>query len=604
MKLSKLYTNKENFKNIGFNPGVNVIYAEVKTKISEKKNSHNLGKTLLSELIDIMLLKKLSPKNHFLFTTKNDKGEAVFSSYIFYLEILLNSGKYLTIKRSVSNNTKISFKLNEQRTSGFNPPNDWDEENVSIDRARKVLAEYLNFDFFRGKEDYDYRKSINYSIRQQGDYADIYRLTKFKGRDLYWKPFMFDLLGFDGNLLQDKYERDDEIDEISKFINNLKNEFSVKVEERDELVAQIQLKESQTKSAEQQIDKFNFYEQDKSLIKEGVEEVETKISELNTIAYNLEFDINRLKSSIKNKFSFDFRKVEKVFKEAELFFSDQLKKDYEDLIEFNQNMTLERNKLLRKTLKEKSSEFEGIRKELKQLNARKEELLSFLQESNVFKKFKEYQKGLVKLEGQLIQLQEKLKTIDTILEKEKDIKDIKQKLDETIEKIGDEYKHTDSNVIYKAIRDKFGAYYKTILNEDAYISWNINTANNVDFNQPKVISEGDIKRDTAQGDGFTYGKLFCVAFDLALLTAYNKESYYRFVYHDDVFANEDTGVKHRFLKLIRNLVEDYDLQYIFSIIKDDLPADDEDKPIKFDSSEVVLELSDKDPSETLFGFRF
>ena len=604
MKLSKLYTNKENFKNIRFNPGVNVVYAEVKTKISEKKNSHNLGKTLLSELVDIMLLKKLSPKNHFLFTTKNDVGEAVFSSYIFYLEILLISGKYLTIKRGVSNNSKISFKLNEQRTDDFIPPQEWDEENVSIDKARKVLAEYLNFDFFRGKEEYDYRKSINYSIRQQGDYADIYRLTKFKGRDLYWKPFMFDLLGFNGNLLQDKYERDDEIDEVSKFINNLKNEFSVKVEERDELVAQIQLKENQTKSTEQQIDRFNFYEQDKSLIKEGVEDVETRISELNTIAYNFEFDINRLQSSIKNKFSFDFKKVEKVFTEAQLFFSDQLKKDYEELIEFNQNMTLERNKLLRKTLKAKSAEFEEIKKELKELNNKKEELLSFIQESNVFKKFKEYQKGLVKLEGQLIQLQEKLKTIDTILEKEKEIKVIKQKLDEIVEKIGNEFSNTNSNETYKEIRDKFGAYYKAILNEDAYISWNINTANNVDFKQPKVISEGEVKRDTAQGDGFTYGKLFCVAFDLALLTTYNKESYYRFVYHDDVFANEDNGVKHRFLKLIRNLIEDYDLQYIFSIIKDDLPTDDEDKPIKFSSSEIVLELSDENALDTLFGFRF
>lgn len=604
MKLSKLYTNKENFKNIRFNPGINVVYAEVKTKLSEKKNSHNLGKTLLSELIDIMLLKQLTPKKHFLFTNKNDKGVSVFESYIFYLEILLNNGKYLTIKRSVANNSKISFKLNEQKTEGFIPPQNWDEEDLPLDKAKIALGEYLNFDFFRGKDEYDYRKSINYSIRQQGDYADIYRLTKFKGRDLFWKPFIFDLLGFDGKLLQEKYERDDEINDITTFINNLKNEFSVKVEERDELVAQIQLKENQTKNVEQQIDKFNFYEQDEFLIKEGVEEVEIQISNLNTLAYNLEFDINRLQTSIKNKFSFDLNKVEKVFKETELFFSDQLKKDYEDLIQFNKDMTLERNKLLKTTIKSKISELEEIKKELKELNDKKEELLSFIQESNIFIKFKEYQKGLVKLEGQLFQLQEKLKTIDTILQKEKDIKDIKKKLETTIEKIQDEYSKTSSNVIYKEIREKFATYYKSILNEDAYISWNINTSNNVDFNQPKVISDGEIKRDTAQGDGYTYGKLFCVAFDLALLTTYNKQSYYRFVYHDDVFANEDNGVKLRFLELINNVVENFDLQYIFSIIKDDLPTDGEDKPIKFNSQEVILELSDKDVSDTLFGFKF
>src|SRR5690606_271370 len=142
----------------------------------------------------------------------------------------------------------------------------------------------LNFDFFRGKDNYDYRKSINYSIRQQGDYSDIYRLTKFKGRDLFWKPFMFDLLGFDGKLLQVKYEKDDEINDVNAVINNLKNEFSVRVEERDELVAQIQLKENHTNNIAEQIDRFNFYEQDESLIKDGVDEIETQISELNTLA--------------------------------------------------------------------------------------------------------------------------------------------------------------------------------------------------------------------------------------------------------------------------------------------------------------------------------
>ena len=604
MKLSKLYTNKDNFKNIRFNPGVNVVYAEVKTKIFEKKNSHNLGKTLLSELIDIMLLKKLSPKNHFLFTTKNDRGEFVFESYIFYLEILLNNGKFLTIKRAVANNSKISFKINDQKTEGFLPPQNWDEEGLSIDNAKTAIEEYLNFDFFRDKDKYGFRKSINYSIRQQGDYDDIYRLTKFKGKDLFWKPFMFDLLGFNGKLLQNKYERDDDVKDITKFIDELKKEFSIKVENRDELVAQIQLKENQAKNVEKKIDSFNFYEQDERLIKEGVENVEVQISDLNTLVYNLEFDINRLQTSIKNKFSFDLNKVEKVFKETELFFTDQLKKDYEDLIQFNKNMTLERNKLLKTTIKSKKTELEKIKGELKGLNDKKEELLSFIQESDVFKKFKNYQKDLVKLEGMLFQLQEKLKTIDTIIQKEKDIKEVGKKLERIIEDIREEYSKTDSNATYKEIRDKFAVYYKTILNEDAYISWNINKSGNVDFSQPKVISEGENKRDTAQGDGYTYGKLFCVAFDLALLTTYNKQSYYRFVYHDDVFSNEDNGVKHRVLNLVNNTVKEFDLQYIFSIIKDDLPTDNEDKPIKFDSSEVILELSDKSASETLFGFKF
>jgi uncharacterized protein YydD (DUF2326 family) len=603
MKLNKLYTNKDNFKSIKFNNGLNVVYADVKTKIDTNKNAHNLGKTLLSELIDILLLKGLTPKSHFLFTTKNESGKTVFTSYIFYLELVLNSGKFLTIRRDVLNHSKISFSLNEQETDGFLPPKKWNDENISIDKAKILLAEYLNFDFFKDKE-YDYRKSINYSLRRQGDYADIYRLTKFKGKDIHWKPFMFDFLGFDGNLLKTKYEKDSEKDEIDKYITKLKNEFSINIDYRDEIVAQLQIKETRSSEISSQIDKFNFYEQDKSLIKEGVEEFEIKISDLNTLAYNLEYDINKLKSSIKNEFSFDLKKVSKIFDEAEIYFPEQLTKDYGQLIEFNKEITVERNKLLRKTLKNKSSKLEVIRTDLKSLHSEKEELLSVLQNSDTFIKFKDYQKNIIKIESQLIQLREKLKTIDLLIEKEGLIKDINKDLETNSNSISSEFMHTDTNLLYKEIRAKFSMFYETILNEDAYISWNINGKGNIDFKSPKVVSSGENRIDTAQGDGYTYTKLFCVCFDLALLTSYANQSYYKFVYHDDVLANEDNGVKHRLLNLIKGLIEKYQVQYIFSIIKDDLPTSDKDLPIKFDDAEVVLNLSDKDEKETLFGFKF
>ena len=119
MKLSKIYTNQLDFKNIKFNSGFNVIYADVKTN-DDNRNSHCLGKSLLIDLIDFLLLKKVgSKKNHPLYKTKNETGDYLFNDYIFYLEIMLNSGKYLTIQRSVANNTKIAFKLNETSVENF-----------------------------------------------------------------------------------------------------------------------------------------------------------------------------------------------------------------------------------------------------------------------------------------------------------------------------------------------------------------------------------------------------------------------------------------------------------------------------------------------------
>lgn len=605
MKLSKLYSNDERFKNITFNlRGLSVIYADVKTVIGEKKNSHDLGKTKLAELIDYLLIKKID-KTHFLLKIKDNAGDSVFKNHIFYLEIFLNDGRFLTIKRSIENPTKASFSINEQTVNGYIPPTNWIDEELSFDNAKKVLADYLSFDFFKNKA-YDYRKAINYSIRMQPDYEDVYRLSKFNkgGKDIYWKPFMFDLLGFNGEILKKKYQNDAEQNTITEQIKQLKKDFSINETDRDEIIALIGLQETKTREAESKIDQLNFYEQDKSLIENGIDGIENKISDLNTISYNLNFEINKLQNSIKNNFAFDLSKVEKVFKESKIYFPDELKKDYSELIQFNEELTKDRNRLLKKTLKQKTEELNAINVKLEGLNNRKEELLSFLKDTDVFRRLKFYQKELAKLESELIKLRERLKIIDVIIEKEDKKQELNKSIEDTIKEIRDISNHTEKNYKYNQIRGLFSKYFLEVMNEDTYISWSINSKNNVDFKPPVIKTKDGLSKDTAKDEGHTYKKILCVIFDLAILVAYNIESYFRFVYHDDVLSQQDNGIKIRLISLINSITKTHDIQYILSVIKSDLPTDEADNTIYFSKSDVVLELNDKDESGTLFGFEF
>lgn len=597
MKLSKLYTNRSNFKNIKFNPGFNVVYADVKSK-EDNKNSHNLGKTFLIDVIDFLLLKEGTAQK--LLTTNNKK---IFIDYVFYLEIILNNSKYLTIKRSINNNSKISFKINDTTDDEFVPPQNWDFEDLTINKAKNQLNEYLDFDFFKDKQ-YNYRQAINYSLRKQGDYQDIYRLTKFKGKDIDWKPFMFDLLGFNGGLLKEKYNIDEKKKEIDKFIKEEEKDFKVRKEQKDELVGQVQIKEIEKERFSKEIDRFNFYQQDKNNINQLVDEIEREISEFNTQLYNVEFEINKTKQSIKNKFSFDLDKIQKVFNETEIYFPDQLIKEYNELIDFNNKITIERNKYLNETLLVKTDEQKNIISRLKDLTNQKINLLSYIQDTDVFRKFKQYQKKVIQVETEIISLKAKIDAIDIIGNREKEIKSLDNKLNEIIEKIDTEVSNTHKNEIYKHIRTAFAEYYMTILDEIAVLSIKLNSQSNVEFNEPQVQSKQNDKLTTQQGDGYTYGKLFCVCFDLALLTTYNKQSYFRFVYHYDVFANQDNRLKLKLLELTKKLCNEYNLQYIFTIIKDDIPYDNASKPIVFDKNEIVLELHDKDETGTLFGIKF
>lgn len=604
MKLSKLYSNKENFKNISFNlNGLNVIYADVKTELKDKKNSHDLGKTKVAELIDFLLLKKINKKDDFLLRLTDESKKSIFNDYVFYLEIELNNGDFLTIKRGVESNTKISFSLSEKRSEDFRPPLKFVIENVSIDKAREVLSEYLNFDFFFDKN-YDYRKAISYNLRTPpNDYKDVFQLSKFSnGKHKYWKPFVFDILGFDGELLLKKYENDDEIDELNGFINTLKRQYNIDKKDRDSLIAEKKSIEDSNLEIEKKIDSFNFYEQDKKLIQNGISEIENSISEYNSLSYNLNFEIDKLKKSIQNNFAFELDKVEKTFKETGIYFGNQIKKDYQELLEFNSKITIERNKLIKKILSSKQKELSQINTSLVELNSKKEELLSILQDTDTFKKFKTYQKTLAKKEEELNNINSKINFIDLIFSKEDEIEVKKNDIEQTITKLKNLSRNTEQNEKYNDIRTKFHSYYKNIMNESANISWYLNKENNVEFPPPKILDNSN--KNTAKDEGTTYKKILCVAFDLSILTSYNNQSFFRFIYHDDVLSTQDNGIKLRLLEEIDRLLKEFNIQYIISVIKSDLPTDKNENVIYFNESEIVLKLNDIDDKGTLFGFSF
>ncbi len=231
-------------------------------------------------------------------------------------------------------------------------------------------------------------------------------------------------------------------------------------------------------------------------------------------------------------------------------------------------------------------------------------MLVNIADSNTFAKFKYHQKKLVKVESRLLKFKEQLKTIDSIISKETEIDNLQTNIKGTVDALKKLYQSTDKNEKYSAIRSHFTKFYKKIMNEDAYISWNINSVNNVEFVPPKVKAQFDTTLVTAKDEGNTYMKLLCVAFDLAILCTNNDESYYRFVYHDDVLSQQDNGIKNRLLELINKLTMRYDFQYILSVIKSDLPVDNEDKIIEFSNDQIVLRLHDQNPSGTLFGFEF
>jgi len=114
MILTKLYSNMDTkFEPIKFNRGLNVVLGEIRLPENMEKDTHNLGKSTLGLLLDYCLLRKQS-KNFFLF-----KHFEIFKEFVFFLELEYAEGKYLTIRRGVEDNTKISLIKHKEKFQNF-----------------------------------------------------------------------------------------------------------------------------------------------------------------------------------------------------------------------------------------------------------------------------------------------------------------------------------------------------------------------------------------------------------------------------------------------------------------------------------------------------
>ena len=583
MRIVKVYANKH-FRNFEFNASFNVVLATIFDKVSNK-DVHNLGKTSLIHVINFLLLGSFDRK---IFGNKK-----VFTGVVFYGEIELNNGKFLTIRREIDNPTKISFKLSVLKSAGFNPPQEWDAENVAFDKSRETLNAYLGFNVLT---DFEYRKSITYFLRTQQDFLDVYQLNKFnKGKHITWKPFVFELLGYDAGLISEKLELEETIEAKRKTIEILKTETNVDIDERDRLVGLQEIKKQEAQEAQSTIDKFNFFEKDKAINKELINDIDIRIQELNTERYRVSYEISKIEESLQSIVGdVNAENLTKLFEEVNLYYSAELKKDYEELLRFNEAISKERKMYLSENLLTLREEYKDVNASIKQLEQEKSDKLSYLTERDSYDKFKKYQIELSKTEVEIERLSDKIAAIDQSIRINAEIAEEQQKVDAKVAAIRmaiNSRKHAEINRIFNSI-------IHDILGTNAVISIKLNKQGNVEFDA-NYLNPTDLA-STSEAQGTTYKKLLCMAFDLSLLIYYAKNSFFRFVYHDGILEGLDDRIKIRLLDKVKELCTEYNIQYILSLIDSDIPNYPAGNKYLIRDEEICLELNDKDESGALF----
>lgn len=592
MKLSKLYSNKkEIFEDIEFNDGFNVVFAKVKKPKDSTKDSHNLGKSLFIELIDFMLLRTFK-EGIFL---KDNYG--IFEDFIFYLEIKLNSGDFLTIKRGVSNNTSISLKIHKDKHQDFRSDTDltWDHVNMSFKKAREKVNNLFNLNPI---SEWSYRKGITYFLRSQRDYNDVFQISKFStGKHSYWKPYLAKILGFNEKIIEQKYTKDEEITEKETFKLQFEETVSIDPEDFDKLQGAIKIKGREIQQKESKIDQFNFYEKELELNSSLVNETEEDISEFNTQRYRIEYDIDKVQKALEHKIDFNLDEIKKVYDESKIYFSNQFDKDYSELLEFNKKIHEERSKFLKEKLEELNKNKKEVNSKLVELNNKREEILSVIKDRDSFSKFKKLQSELINEKTQLINLKKELENLNHSDQIQKKIDELVDQRDVLINKVREMIKK--GNEIHESIRENFNEIIKSIFGIPAILSIRINKDGNLEFKANFVKDEENLIA-TSEDKGNTYRKILCATFDLSVLMTYSKNSFFRFTYHDGILESLDDRKKILFLNEIKKICEEYGLQYILTAINHDLPRDENDNLVEFDEKEIIKKLHDDGNDGRLF----
>ena len=221
MRLKKLYSNIESFRDISFNDKFSIIVGKA---VKTDDISHNLGKTTVLNLIKFILF---NGSGSFLNYVKEKEPESIFS--IDYVENNINKTFYRGFNRRKNNEPK-------------------------------EIETLLNYDYFIRTQD-------------ELDTTNGFIKPTYRGKDITWKPKIASILGFDGNLLTKKLQLMEDCKKLETAINALRSIQSNKLEKENK-IKELQAEKDNIEKSIENLTLFSTEDEDiNKLVKSFDEEI-------------------------------------------------------------------------------------------------------------------------------------------------------------------------------------------------------------------------------------------------------------------------------------------------------------------------------------------
>ncbi len=456
MRLNRLIIIKNNevIRSIEFDDGLNLIVNKrtyekeaTENKSEKKKSGNSVGKSTLSRVIDYLFMSSGVDIYH----------DAEFGKDIPEMVSLINDNilKFQLDYDSVDNKKSSISRLmtiNEKSSKYF-------IDNVEVDK--KQYVEFVSESVFGLKSDKPSLRNVTHKfIRNTNEKMQM--TLKFLHAnttdDIYDLLYLF-LFGFNGlPLLKDKSSLNREIKKQKGYLSAYRNPHRETV-----LKKMIKPLRKEISEAELSIKNFDFKDSHDDSLKK-LSKIQSEISSLSLRYASLNMRIRNINESIsglrKNVTKMIESDLLEIYKSAEIYLNESLKKSYEEMVIFHNDIINNKVEFLSSELLSKENEIKDINDSINKYH----EL-----ESSLFKTIKEPEtlKSINQLYSKLTELRENLATIESNLMRINDtnklIDELESERDSLLKKIENEIAGLDRNI--EIFNEFFGDLTKEIYGE-------------------------------------------------------------------------------------------------------------------------------------------
>lgn len=572
MRLIRVYSNKDTFKEVKFNrTGLSFIAAKQKNpEISKKGQTYNgVGKSLLVRIIHFCLGAKKSNYKEFC-----DK----LPGWEFYLEFEVKNTKY-TAKRSTTNPDRIFLN----------------GENLSVDKFNKRMEE-LCFNIPQDISYLSFRSLIPFFIRPKRESYVSYNKPGKIHSDYQLLLYNAFLLGLDVFLVQKKQEIKREKDRIKKLEDNFRKDTLLRdffTGDKDVTLTLIDLEE-QIKKLDENLRNFKVAD-DYYDVQIEADKVERELFDLNNKIIMLQNNIKSIDNGLNISSDISKNDIKKIYEEANVYFSESVTKRLDELERFYEALVTNRKKRLLEQKSRLEAEIKKLSEKSKQQKKELDRLMQYLGEHQALDVF-------VSLSNKISELNSKRDSLKKYQDLQSEYKEKVRNADkylislaETTEKYLKQIKPEVSKIVnyFRFLAKKFYP--------DSVAGLKITT--NDGDNQLLFDIDAKIESDTS--DGINNVKIFC--YDLTILFRGHNHNI-DFIFHDSrLFDGIDERQKADMFRTAYDEFTNTSKQYIATINQNQI---DEVKRLmtkeEFDNiiaKNTILTLTDESDSGKLLGIK-